>query len=357
MSLHSLPTAPPDLSTSLSVFTSLPLPSLLSLREAIERICRPLLANLYRDPSNEKYHQVKQQSPLLTRWTEALGEDIMVELLGRIGFGKTTTSAAAGKEEVSTGEDGVFRFAAPSAVLVRSLRASSSPTTVQALLKSADAFLDTLSHTIEQTVTQAKWKGAPPLLRSVHDEDGAAAAATQRAVEQIVQQRQLESLALEREARASAEEAVQRQKHLEEDVASALPFVELSRRTIHLTGRLRNASFQAKHYTLTRMTHARSYLCHCPADHLEAHWHVVSGNLLYAYVVHLTADATAVVHTGEEHSYQYDSLPGSATFQKYLMLTVKKVDSETGKLEMLKHVQKAVEVCAYCGVPLKHLFL
>ena len=228
-------------------------------------------------------------------------------------------------------------------------------------------------------------------------------------------------------AAAAAAEAAAKEEE-QRDFDSVAHLVDKVRLTIHKTGRLRNYSFEARDFTLRRMTRGRmAHLCgeerclqlgpwahteeeraafeaseaaekaakaaaaaggssaapptssaeagaayvnpyggplvpetpgeeergHC----LEAHWHVRNANMIYSYVAHLNPSGGCVLHMGEEYGYQYNSLPGTEHFGKTVLLTAKRVNMETNRLESVRHPNKAAEKCAVCGVAFSKLWL
>eukprot|EP00455_Lapot_gusevi_P053788 TRINITY_DN8479_c0_g2_i1.p1 TRINITY_DN8479_c0_g2~~TRINITY_DN8479_c0_g2_i1.p1 ORF type:complete len:176 (-),score=13.23 TRINITY_DN8479_c0_g2_i1:45-542(-) len=153
-------------------------------------------------------------------------------------------------------------------------------------------------------------------------------------------------------------EATALQQGISEDKQEVAHLEAVARSTLHNTGRLRNASFEAKHFQLRAMRHGRAFACtSCAPDAIEAHWHVVNGSLLYAYCVHLSPDASKVLHLGYEHAYQYNTIPGTEHFGRTVWMTTKHIDETTGQIALLQHHTKAVDRCVYCNEEFRLLFL
>lgn len=145
---------------------------------------------------------------------------------------------------------------------------------------------------------------------------------------------------------------------IQEDFDEVAHLQEIARRTLLTTGRVRNCFFEAKHFSLRRMSHGRVYACSekCDNSFLEAHWHLVSGkNMLYAHVAHLSADGTKLLHLGHEFGYQYNLIPGMTNFGKTVNFSTKLI-SPNGKLLINEHPNKVVENCIYCGQNLQKIF-
>ncbi|EPY25961.1 hypothetical protein STCU_06390 [Strigomonas culicis] len=106
------------------------------------------------------------------------------------------------------------------------------------------------------------------------------------------------------------------------------------------------------------MKHGRVYACTAKCDNtcLEAHWHIVTRNVLYSYIAHLSPDGKVLNHLGMEYGYQYNSMPGTPNFRKTVCFTAKLV-SPDGQLLKNEHPNKAVENCIYCQQPFHKLLL
>lgn len=131
------------------------------------------------------------------------------------------------------------------------------------------------------------------------------------------------------------------------DYAEAAHLFPVARKTIHFTGRLRNSFFSAEPgVTIRTMRHGRSCACLCPPENLEVHWHVKSGSILYSNAVHLSHDASTVVHTCPEYGYQYQSLPDSPLFKLTLLTSIKTV-RDNGEIDCTI-VEKPATSCEYC---------
>lgn len=155
-----------------------------------------------------------------------------------------------------------------------------------------------------------------------------------------------------------------REKYLKDvfnpdDFSSVEHLKPIVRKTLLNAGRVRNCFFESKGLTIRRMIHGRVYACteKCSNECLEAHWHLYTGKgMLYAYVAHLSSDGAALIHTGAEHGYQYNSLPGTPNFGKTTHFTEKLVAPE-GNLVYNKHPNKVTDACIYCGESFYKLFL
>ena len=147
-------------------------------------------------------------------------------------------------------------------------------------------------------------------------------------------------------------------KSTEETLTDLTHLIPVAKKSIHLHERLRNMAFDAKHFTLKRISQAKIYnfcgnewgpistSCECPGEGLVAHWHTVGASIVYSYLVHLNSDATTVIHSGPVHGYQYNSLPGTDTFGKYTHTSVK--ITINGKVECYNPNQPATH-CNYCN--------
>jgi hypothetical protein len=172
-----------------------------------------------------------------------------------------------------------------------------------------------------------------------------------------------QSTSEETTARSDAAVSLSRMLFHPDDFEEVRGLVEATQRTLHFTGRLRNYSFEARHYTLRRMAHGRVFACASPTQEacgnelLEAHWHVINGNILYGYVAHFTAAGDSVVHIGPEYGFQYNAMPGTPHFGKTILFSVKQIDPSTGVVSRLEHPNKPVETCVFCDRPFSSLFL
>mmetsp|Transcript_25829 Transcript_25829/g.79710 ORF Transcript_25829/g.79710 Transcript_25829/m.79710 type:complete len:369 (-) Transcript_25829:61-1167(-) len=167
---------------------------------------------------------------------------------------------------------------------------------------------------------------------------------------------QLEA-ARQREAQAEAQATA----GLSADREAAAALLEAAKRTIHFTGRLRNLSFEGEGFTIRTMRHGRAYACGdsaCMAEigGLEVHWHLFSGpNNLYAYVAHLSPDASEVLHIGPEIGYQYNTMPHTEHFQKTLMTRRVRMNREGGLVDFT-NANTVAHACEYCNVPFHKLW-
>jgi len=133
------------------------------------------------------------------------------------------------------------------------------------------------------------------------------------------------------------------------------PLMEQVSRTVHRKGRLRNAYCDARDTTLRRMTTWRALLCGCPPNNLELHFHTRNSTFMYAFIIHVSADGTNVVHVGPELGYQYASIPGTSHFKKTVFMSEKTVD-EAGVVTCIQQ-EKVCDGCGYCNVPFGSLWV
>lgn len=306
----------------------------------LQHVCRPLLANLLRQFDNKQFHEVKPTSKLLSEAHDAIGPSVLSQLMCAIGFIRNGGSvesrwvfqgsldrAVVAERWLSSVEDALRGVVAGHA-------ASSSPATAE-----DDILFKSLSKAGENRRKKA--------------EDD------RRAEVEHLRLKGLQE-ARERAERERNEQAAQLalQQGLRQDFEDAAHLEETARSTLHNTGRHRNASFSAKHFQLRVMRHGRSFACNtCDDACIEVHWHVVSGSLLYAYCVHMSPDATRILHTGYEHAYQYNTIPGTDHFRRTIWMTTKHVNEETGLIDLLQHHTKPVDRCIYCNELFRTLFL
>ncbi|EPY35299.1 hypothetical protein AGDE_07485 [Angomonas deanei] len=184
---------------------------------------------------------------------------------------------------------------------------------------------------------------------------------TDRIVETMKSEREriLEQIRKDRIAPDKEEPLVDNSKlFCEEDYRAADPLKETVRKTLLNTGRIRNCFFDACDFTTRKMIHGCVYECGqgCTHQCIEAHWHLITRNIMYSYIAHISEDGTKVLHLGTEFGYQYNSTPGTPNFRKTLCFSAKQV-TESGALVKMEHPNKAVTNCLYCNVVLISLLV
>jgi hypothetical protein len=273
-----------------------------AVEDALKNVLRPIVSNIVREPNEEKFRRIRENNRRVREAATAL--PCLFRILGACGF-----IAVDGPD---TGVQ-VWTFLGDTSRLAEGNR----------LLSRAEEVLERnkAQQHLRTRKTATAHAASPPLR---------------------VEERREEAPPVESTLLFAA------------DFESVRHLMDKARLTMHSTGRLRNACFSAKDMTLRRMEHGRGFVCRCPPDHLEAHWHVVCGKLLYAYVAHLTPSADAVAHLGYEIGYQYNSLPDSDLFRRVIHVSTKMVDTE-GHLSLNDHPNRPAEVCAYCNTKLTDL--
>lgn len=315
--------------------------------EAIATVLRPLISNLLREPQNPKFRRVRSANPKIASALASIsGGD---QLMRVAGF--TMVS------DLEKGEQ-FWHFEGDSASLLRAERAISA---LEEASNDRGAQVDRCD--------DRNFSDEMPLLKS-------------RAAARNEEERRERLAALEKRAAADAREVEERraaerdaldeERRQQADFAAGSQLVDQARLTIHHTGRLRNASFGASNFTVRSMRHGRSFACTCPPENLEAHWHVRTSNLLYSYLVHLNPDASAVVHVGDEHGYQYNTLPGTEHFGKTIHIAHRRIvknstpvtsggaeDPSSESKTAIDHRAPNVPVtaCHYCGVSFDTLWI
>lgn len=327
-----------------------------------------------RSPDEAKFRTIRSTSKLLTEGQRRVGRDVMEALLVGIGF----CAVFDGDENAS-----------PTSWCFSDV-ASDGFGDCRGRLMEADRLLSDCEQVLSDDAASCESRVVPvPLLPSKAEGLLKSKEAEKRKLaDSIVEaaRRDAQAVKIERERELAFEATAKAQR--DSDVACVAHLVDVARRTIHMTGRLRNASFEAKHFELRVMRHGRGFACSCPNDHLEAHWHVVNASILYAYVVHLTPDASKVVHVGHDQGYQYNSVPGTESFGETLWMSTKwlvdappttptaapsvdmtagphaaasKRDEAAAATVQTVHIEhrgmKPVTSCIYCGVPFRLLFL
>ncbi|KEG10383.1 hypothetical protein DQ04_03781030 [Trypanosoma grayi] len=296
-----------------------------ALGDAISKVFRHLLANLLLEPDNPKFRAVRHENAIIRKALEQLPDAVADSLFTTIGF----------ELECNPNSGMIYIFKGD----------------VQQL-KEADRFFSELEEKLQNKkamdiqlhLTALKARG---------DTQG------RERREQILQQ--IKDDAAHRQEEATIREANTTQDLLNtDDFSSVENLKEKARLTLLNTGRVRNCLFEGRHFALRRMLHGRVYACKegCVNECLEAHWHLLSGkNLIYAYVAHLTPDASTMIHLGVEHGYQYNSLPGTEHFGKTVHFSAKRVNDADGTIDYLRHPNQPAAVCIYCGVSFSQLFL
>lgn len=270
---------------------------------AIDKVFRRLLADLLLDFENPRFHSIRKANGLIVRCISGIPTQIVDELFSAIGFSDTGSSYefSGTKEQV----------------------------------KAADAFFSEIEDTFK------------PQEVIIHQPKSL-----------LKEKRVLQCSVLAQRVSDESTPMTNNSPFIQEDFDEVVHLLEIARRTLLTTGRVRNCFFEAKHFSLRRMTHGRVYACSekCDNSFLEAHWHLVSGkNMLYAHVAHLSADGTKLLHLGHELGYQYNLIPGLANFGKTVNFSTKLI-SPTGKLVFNEHPNKVVENCIYCGQNLQKIF-
>lgn len=291
-------------------------------RDAIHRclngVFRRLLSNLLLNFENDKFRQVKKDNPSVKYFTEGLPQNFVTYLFQVLGF---------------VSSDGVYLFQGS-----------------KEQLKQTDAVYSEIETIIDRD-TEVIVKD----LRRLQDRNSRTS---------LVEENKRLSDPPNAELKSKKSSGYNRQEYdagesSKADFSEAAPLVETVRSTLWNTGRIRNCFFEARDFTVRTMNHGRVYACSekCDRGCLEAHWHLLSGKgMLYSFVAHLSPDGTQLLHMGLEHGYQYNSLPGSAHFGKTIHFSEKAVD-ENGSISYLKHPNKPVAQCVYCGELFSKLFL
>jgi hypothetical protein len=306
------------------------------LSQAINPVCRPLLANLIRDPANPRFGSVRCANAKIAA---ALGFPGVLAWFKLCGFVQETSEI----ESSNSGGGGATATATVSEVM---LVWKGTKEALQAGNKALSVAEDAIEEGKQAKLRSGQQTHSLRSRKAEQEKDDAKA----RILEQLERDRaavgRREEQRLEEEKQQLLQEAdFEEVKHLE----------EAAKKTLHYHGRIRNASYNAEHFKLRRMTHGRAHVCSvgCPNDYIEAHWHVRNAALLYSYVVHLNADATEVIHQGPEDGYQYNSLPGTPHFGKTLFISTKVVDS-AGKVKC-ETPNTSVEFCRHCMVSFRKL--
>lgn len=283
---------------------------------ALNAVFRKLLANLLLDYENPKFRKVRRDNEAVARHTAGLSPSLVAFLFTALGFGGDPD------------EDSFVHF-------------SGSRET----LKSADAIYSAL----EDAISVSKGRDATFLRGSMADRT--------KHPPNTVSSPSPQPQPLDRKSLLKDE--AQRTFFNPEDFMVAEPLLPVARKTLLNTGRIRNCFFDARGFTLRRMTHGRVCACSekCGNECLEAHWHHYTGKgLMYAYVAHLSQDGATLLHKGAEYGYQYNSIPGTENFGKTVLFTEKFLTVD-GQLLYNKHPNKVVTTCVYCNEPFAKLFL
>ncbi|RNF00081.1 hypothetical protein TraAM80_07823 [Trypanosoma rangeli] len=295
------------------------------LSRAISSVFRRLVANLLLDFENQKYHVVRAENKLIRDALKPLSSAVVEALFTGIGFDQSK-NANSEVIYILTGDE--------------------------EKIQAADRFLSRLEEGIESIKRkELELQLLSPRARKHREEE--------ERRQQILQEIRRNAIERKGEAARSGLATSMTVMH-PEDFSSVENLIEPARRTLLRTGRVRNCLFEGRHFTLRCMIHGRAYACKegCEADALEAHWHLFTGkNLMYAYVAHLSQDASTLIHLGVEHGYQYNSLPGTKNFRQTVHFSAKRTNELTGALEYIDHPDRPSKVCIYCGVPFSELFL
>lgn len=294
-----------------------------ALSNAISTVFRRLLANILLDPENKKFHVVRKENTVIRTALQQLPDSVIETLFAVLGF-VSDVNAKCEKVYVFNGD--------------------------KEKLTDADRFFSYLEECLEKQKNKSKLFHLPLLETHEDCENNERRKQILHEFQQDIQRRKEET-----GRKSSLSEAFH-----SDDFLSVQSLVEKARRTLLNTGRIRNIFFEERDFSLRRMLHGRVYACKegCGVEFLEAHWHLFSGkNILYSYVAHLAPDASAVIHLGVEHGYQYNLLPGTKNFRKTVNFSSKKVNKESGALEYVEHPDRPCEACVYCGVSFSQLFL
>lgn len=270
---------------------------------AINKIFRRLLANLFLDFENPKFHSVRKENSLVVRCVNGIPKEIVDKLFAAIGFSDRGSS---------------YDF-----------------TGTREQLKAADALFSEIEEAFLPPEVSTQQPKALFKVKKV----------------------QKPSTGLQ-ELPKENEKTVNHLPFVQEDFDEAAYLEDTVRSTLLKTGRVRNCFFEAKHFSLRRMTHGRVYACSekCDSSFLEAHWHLTSGkNMLYSHVAHLSPDGLKLLHLGFEYGYQYSSIPGLPNFGKTVNFNTKLINPD-GKLLSNEHPNKVVTTCIYCGENLQKIF-
>jgi flagellin-specific chaperone FliS len=293
------------------------------IRECINNVFRRLLANLLLDFHNPRYRQVKKENKALHRLTDSLPAAFVQYLFGALGFVEHhDTYQFEGSEETLKHADAIFSHLE---ILVDKEK-----------LEDAERELSQLRHLVAQKSSRASHATtfSPPIVATL-------------------------TTSTQRKAPAQRDQLDNQQEGIQKDVEEGKLVEVAVRQTLLNTGRIRNSFFEAKDVTIRTMRHGRVYACteKCGNDCIEVHWHLITGkNMLYAHLAHLSPDGTQLLHLGVEHGYQYNSLPGSQHFGKTIHFS-EKLAEKHGKLIHLRHDDKPVATCTYCGRAFSELLL
>nr|CCC95845.1 unnamed protein product [Trypanosoma congolense IL3000] len=294
------------------------------LGHAITRVFRPLLANILLDNENPKFHVVRKNNKLIKSVLQRLPESVVQTLFDAIDF----------KLECRNDSEMIYTFGGD----------------VQKLSMSDNFFSYIEEKLRERRLGTSRFQ--PPLASRVELDWKERKDALIQEIRRDIDERRRD---INESRLAKAQDAL-----CHDDFTSVESLKEKSRLTLLNRGRLRNSLFGCQHFSLRRMTHGRAYVCKegCPADFLEAHWHLFTGrNMLYSHIAHLTPDGSTAVHVGVEHGYQYNSIPGTVNFRETIHFSAKRVNEESGALDLLEHPNQPRTACVYCGVPFSKLFI
>lgn len=274
-----------------------------SVLNALQIVFRRLVANLLLNFEDKKFREVRRDNPVLVRSTNLLPSDIVEDLFTVIGFelSDTNTFIFNGTRETLLQGEKFYSFLEESLGSKRSFQPLHPP----------------------------------PLLKKEF----------------------CSSVVL---SKASTLEEKQQfsTSRIKDDFDSVVGLKDIVRTTLLKTGRVRNSFFEARDFSLRRMSNGRVYACSSKCDNLclEAHWHLISGkNLMYSHIAHLSPDGSLLLHLGHEVGYQYHMIPGLPHFGKTINFNTKLL-SPDGKLISNDHPNRVVDSCIYCGKSLEKLF-
>lgn len=255
-------------------------------RGVVEKLLRPLVSNLLREPTNIKYQSISRDQKLLMHAIESVAGT--AEWLELCGF---RLNAKTSRYEI---DSRFANYAAAEAVLSNVEAACTKP---QLALESRAA------RDREARLAELR-KPMAPTERSVNESDVVV-------------------------------------------LGSANSLLPTIKKTLHVTGRVRNASFSGIDFVATVMKDGRVHVCQCADDSIEVHWHVKTANMLYAHAAHVSPDGETVLHMCPELGYQYNAVPRTENFQRTVLMSRKDVDVD-GKLLSHDTPNTAQDRCLYC---------
>lgn len=296
-----------------------------ALSKAVSKLFRRLLANILLNPDNPTFRAVRMNNAAVQSAVRGIPDSVVEALFSIIGF----------KLEHRSGSEPQYVFGGDPQGLGDS---------------------DRLLSYIEKSLDEAKLSSSQFRHPPISSRTG-----LERNERKDLLIREIRRNIAERGSESGAGAPVESQDvFCTDDFASVENLKDIAKRTLLNTGRIRNAFFGCRHFSLRRMTRGRVYVCKegCPVNYLEAHWHLFTGkNMLYSYVAHLNEDGSSVAHLGVEHGYQYNSLPGTTNFRKTIHFSAKRTNEKNGRLDYLEHPNQPSKACVYCDVSFSQLFL